>query len=156
MLCQITLSVLYHTRSCKLQILHNKLSSKLWGLYKSPYMWPWRAVCPCIKWTNKPKCFLNQWNHGFLADGLVISGRALQTLIVCCREDPVVLETGQSYERVQIQKWLKRNKTCPKTGIVLQSKALIPNCSLKTSIQEWNDKQSLAAVYSGFQARASI
>eukprot|EP00879_Flechtneria_rotunda_P027147 GHRR01029021.1.p1 GENE.GHRR01029021.1~~GHRR01029021.1.p1 ORF type:complete len:470 (+),score=118.57 GHRR01029021.1:109-1518(+) len=52
--------------------------------------------------------------------------------------NPVVLaETGQTYEAVNIQRWLESHNTCPVTNKVLKSKLLTPNYSLKTIIHEW-------------------
>lgn len=51
--------------------------------------------------------------------------------------DPVTVSTGQTYDRVSIQKWLKSgNFVCPKTGEKLRSTELVPNTSLKKLIQQ--------------------
>ncbi|KAG6401677.1 hypothetical protein SASPL_138541 [Salvia splendens] len=52
--------------------------------------------------------------------------------------DPVTVATGQTYDRVSIQKWLKSgNFVCPKTGERLASTELVPNTSLKKLIQQF-------------------
>lgn len=52
--------------------------------------------------------------------------------------DPVTVSTGQTYDRVSIQKWLKSgNLICPKTGGKLTSTELVPNTSLKKLIQQF-------------------
>ncbi|XP_057806260.1 U-box domain-containing protein 19-like [Salvia miltiorrhiza] len=52
--------------------------------------------------------------------------------------DPVTVATGQTYDRVSIQKWLKSgNFVCPKTGEKLTSTELVPNTSLKKLIQQF-------------------
>ncbi|KAH6797455.1 hypothetical protein C2S52_022009 [Perilla frutescens var. hirtella] len=52
--------------------------------------------------------------------------------------DPVTVSTGQTYDRVSIQKWLKSgNFVCPKTGEKLRSTELVPNTSLKKLIQQF-------------------
>ncbi|KAJ4702129.1 RING-type E3 ubiquitin transferase [Melia azedarach] len=56
--------------------------------------------------------------------------------------DPVTLETGQTYERKAIQEWLKRgNTTCPITRQPLSSNALPKtNYVLKRLITSWKDQ----------------
>lgn len=56
-----------------------------------------------------------------------------------------MLETGHSYERAKIEEWLERRRTCPKTGKQLRSVTLIPNYSLRSSIQDWQNAQAAAA-----------
>lgn len=52
-------------------------------------------------------------------------------------EDPVVCADGHSYERRCIQEWFTRgHKTSPKTNEPLQSTALIPNISLRNTIED--------------------
>ncbi|KAK6123364.1 hypothetical protein DH2020_042902 [Rehmannia glutinosa] len=52
--------------------------------------------------------------------------------------DPVTVSTGQTYDRVSIQKWLKSgNMICPKTGEKLTSTEMVPNTSLKKLIQQF-------------------
>ncbi|WJX94306.1 hypothetical protein P8452_75738 [Trifolium repens] len=52
--------------------------------------------------------------------------------------EPVTVSTGQTYDRVSIQKWLKSgNTTCPKTGKNLKNTELVPNTTLKKLIQQF-------------------
>lgn len=52
--------------------------------------------------------------------------------------DPVIIPTGQTYDRASIQKWLKSgNLSCPKTGEMLTSTELVPNTSLRNLIQQF-------------------
>ncbi|XP_022993475.1 uncharacterized protein LOC111489474 isoform X2 [Cucurbita maxima] len=52
--------------------------------------------------------------------------------------DPVIVSTGQTYERYNIQKWIDRgNTTCPKTQEQLQSLILTPNFAMRNLISEW-------------------
>lgn len=52
--------------------------------------------------------------------------------------DPVTVSTGQTYDRVSIQKWLKSgNLVCPKTGEKLTSIELVPNTNLKKLIHQF-------------------
>lgn len=53
-------------------------------------------------------------------------------------KDPVIVSTGQTYERLCIQKWLDAgHKTCPKTQQTLLHTALTPNYVLKSLIYLW-------------------
>ncbi|KAI3454520.1 hypothetical protein Pfo_011183 [Paulownia fortunei] len=52
--------------------------------------------------------------------------------------DPVTVSTGQTYDRVSIQKWLRSgNLLCPKTGEKLTSTEMVPNTSLRKLIQQF-------------------
>ncbi|KAK9048151.1 hypothetical protein SSX86_032885 [Deinandra increscens subsp. villosa] len=52
--------------------------------------------------------------------------------------DPVTVSTGQTYDRVSIQKWLKSgNLICPKTGEKLATAELVPNLNLRKVIQQY-------------------
>lgn len=58
-------------------------------------------------------------------------------------KDPVVVETGQTYERESIQQWLDSNhQTCPKTGQPLVHLSLAPNFALRQVIQQWCEKNN--------------
>ncbi|KAJ0540359.1 putative U box domain, armadillo-like helical, Zinc finger, RING/FYVE/PHD-type [Helianthus annuus] len=53
-------------------------------------------------------------------------------------KDPVIVSTGQTYERTCIEKWLEAgHKTCPKTQQNLTSTVLIPNYVLRSLIAQW-------------------
>ncbi|CAA0834929.1 U-box domain-containing protein 15 [Striga hermonthica] len=52
--------------------------------------------------------------------------------------DPVIVATGQTYERDRIQQWLDSNhRTCPKTGQILSHLSLTSNYALKNLILQW-------------------
>ncbi|XP_010547136.1 PREDICTED: U-box domain-containing protein 9-like [Tarenaya hassleriana] len=58
--------------------------------------------------------------------------------------DPVVLASGQTFDRPSIQKWLSSgNKTCPKTQQVLSHTALTPNVLIRELISKWCKKVGL-------------
>lgn len=57
-------------------------------------------------------------------------------------EDPVIIETGMTYEKSAIQEWFHKNNTCPLTGLEVKSKKLQVNHSLKSSIEDWKLKNS--------------
>ncbi|KAJ0021003.1 hypothetical protein Pint_32356 [Pistacia integerrima] len=53
-------------------------------------------------------------------------------------KDPVIVSTGQTYERSCIEKWLEAgHSTCPKTQQTLSSTALTPNYVLRSLIAQW-------------------
>ena len=53
--------------------------------------------------------------------------------------DPVSTSDGFTYERAAITEWLRTKDTSPKTGATLESKALIPNYSLRSVIRTFNE-----------------
>lgn len=58
--------------------------------------------------------------------------------------DPVVVATGQSYDRESINLWIESgHNTCPKTGQTLAHTNLIPNCALKNLIAIWCREQRI-------------
>lgn len=58
--------------------------------------------------------------------------------------DPVVLATGQTYDRPFIQKWLKSgNRTCPLTQQVLSHTILTPNLLIGEMISQWCKSRGL-------------
>ncbi|XP_057769122.1 U-box domain-containing protein 15-like isoform X2 [Salvia miltiorrhiza] len=57
--------------------------------------------------------------------------------------DPVIIATGQTYERDSIQKWLNSgHRTCPKTGQKLNHSTVAPNFALRNLIQQWCEKNN--------------
>lgn len=58
--------------------------------------------------------------------------------------DPVIVSTGQTYERASIQKWLDHGlNVCPKTHQVLTHKNLIPNYTVKALIANWCEEHKI-------------
>ncbi|XP_072968452.1 U-box domain-containing protein 15 [Typha angustifolia] len=58
--------------------------------------------------------------------------------------DPVIVATGQTYERRSIQKWLDAgHRTCPKTRQTLAHLSLAPNYALKNLIFQWCEKNKV-------------
>ncbi|KAL8143802.1 hypothetical protein V2J09_016834 [Rumex salicifolius] len=52
--------------------------------------------------------------------------------------DPVIVATGQTYDKPFIQKWLKAgNRTCPRTHQILSHTLLTPNYLIKDMISKW-------------------
>lgn len=53
-------------------------------------------------------------------------------------KDPVIVSTGQTYERSCIEKWLEAGHgTCPKTQQTLSNSSLTPNYVLRSLIAQW-------------------
>ncbi|KAL5205826.1 hypothetical protein ABZP36_034035 [Zizania latifolia] len=53
-------------------------------------------------------------------------------------KDPVIVSTGQTYERACIQKWIESgHHTCPTTQQRLSNTALTPNYALRSLIAQW-------------------
>lgn len=58
--------------------------------------------------------------------------------------DPVVVATGQTYDRVSIKLWMDAgHNTCPKTGQTLAHTDLIPNHALRNMIALWCREQRI-------------
>ncbi|OMP05903.1 Armadillo [Corchorus olitorius] len=58
--------------------------------------------------------------------------------------DPVILASGQTYDRPFIQKWLNAdNRTCPKTQQVLSHAFLTPNHLIREMILQWCKNQGI-------------
>jgi hypothetical protein len=56
-------------------------------------------------------------------------------------EDPVITMEGHSYERWAIERWLYDKQTSPITGLVLDDYNLINNYTLKSAMDDYNNKQ---------------
>ncbi|KAM0952731.1 putative U box domain, armadillo-like helical, Zinc finger, RING/FYVE/PHD-type [Dioscorea sansibarensis] len=58
--------------------------------------------------------------------------------------DPVIVSTGQTYERSSIQRWIDcGNQTCPKTQQKLQNLTLTPNYVLRSLIMQWSETHNV-------------
>ncbi|KAK6931005.1 Armadillo [Dillenia turbinata] len=58
--------------------------------------------------------------------------------------DPVIVSTGQTYERSYIQRWIDSgNATCPKTQQKLDNLTLTPNYVLRSLITQWCDRHKI-------------
>ncbi|XP_014496821.1 U-box domain-containing protein 15 [Vigna radiata var. radiata] len=69
---------------------------------------------------------------------LVIPHEFLCPITLEIMTDPVIIASGQTFERESIEKWFEANhKTCPKTRQPLQHMSLAPNCALRSLIEEW-------------------
>ncbi|CBI37127.3 unnamed protein product, partial [Vitis vinifera] len=58
--------------------------------------------------------------------------------------DPVIVASGQTYERSSIQKWLDQGlMICPKTRQTLAHANLIPNYTVKALIENWCEENNI-------------
>lgn len=63
--------------------------------------------------------------------------------------DPVETSSGHTFERSAIEKWLADGSNlCPLTGIPLESSTLRPNKTLRQSIEEWKDRNTMIMIAS--------
>ncbi|XP_068669731.1 U-box domain-containing protein 44-like [Aristolochia californica] len=63
--------------------------------------------------------------------------------------DPVETSSGQTFERDAIKKWLTDgHTTCPLTMIPLNRDILRPNITLRKSIEEWKDRNTMITIAS--------
>ncbi|XP_057954623.1 U-box domain-containing protein 17-like [Malania oleifera] len=79
----------------------------------------------------------------------VISQEIAETFVTipkdfCCpislelMRDPVIVSTGQTYDRISIVQWMEEgNYSCPKTGQALDNSRLVPNKALQSLISRW-------------------
>lgn len=52
--------------------------------------------------------------------------------------DPVIVSTGQTYDRASISRWMEEGHcSCPKTGQLLDHTRLVPNRALRNLIMQW-------------------
>ncbi|XWS71700.1 hypothetical protein CRYUN_Cryun03dG0161200 [Craigia yunnanensis] len=71
-------------------------------------------------------------------------------------KDPVIVSTGQTYERSCIEKWLEQGHgTCPKTQQTLSSHALTPNYVLRSLIAQWCEANGIEPPKSPSSSRPS-
>ncbi|MBA0724220.1 hypothetical protein Golax_020927 [Gossypium laxum] len=53
-------------------------------------------------------------------------------------KDPVIVSTGQTYDRSSIARWMEEGHcTCPKTGQMLDDTRIVPNRALRNLIMQW-------------------
>ncbi|KAL8088594.1 hypothetical protein AgCh_038394 [Apium graveolens] len=64
-------------------------------------------------------------------------------------EDPVETSSGQTFERKAIEEWLASGSNlCPMTNSVLETPLLRPNKTLRQSIEEWKDRNTMISIAS--------
>lgn len=77
-------------------------------------------------------------------DSVVIPDDFLCPISLELMRDPVIVATGQTYERSYIQRWIDcGNVTCPKTQQKLENTTLTPNYVLRSLITQWCAKHNV-------------
>ncbi|KAE8698986.1 U-box domain-containing protein 11 [Hibiscus syriacus] len=77
-------------------------------------------------------------------DTLVIPVDYLCPISLELMRDPVIVATGQTYERSYIQRWIDcGNVTCPKTQQKLKNLTLTPNYVLRNLISQWCTRHNI-------------
>lgn len=62
--------------------------------------------------------------------------------------DPVIIASGQTYERENIERWFsKGNDTCPRTQVKLQNFMITPNTCMQAVIYNWCRDHKLECTY---------
>nr|CAD1825276.1 unnamed protein product [Ananas comosus var. bracteatus] len=78
------------------------------------------------------------------SESLVIPADFLCPISLELMRDPVIVSTGQTYERSFIQRWIDcGNRTCPKTQQKLQNLTLTPNYVLRSLIMQWCEENGI-------------
>lgn len=91
---------------------------------------------------------LGRWKRRTTRKGLITQEIADTFITIpkdfCCSisldlmQDPVIVSTGQTYDRASILRWLEEGHcTCPKTGQMLIHTRLVPNRALRNLIFQW-------------------
>lgn len=62
--------------------------------------------------------------------------------------DPVETPSGHTFERCAIEKWLAEGNLCPMTSTPLNITMLRPNKTLRQSIEEWKDRNTMIIIAS--------
>ncbi|GAQ82728.1 U box domain containing protein [Klebsormidium nitens] len=53
-------------------------------------------------------------------------------------KDPVIIESGHTFERAAIERWFKKHNTCPITRVKLRRRTMIPNKAVKQYTDLYN------------------
>ncbi|KAE8680370.1 U-box domain-containing protein 15 [Hibiscus syriacus] len=78
------------------------------------------------------------------SQSLVIPHEFLCPITLEIMRDPVIVASGQTFERESIQKWFDSNhRTCPKTRQTLAHLSVAPNYALKNLIAQWCEKNMI-------------
>ena len=68
--------------------------------------------------------------------------------------DPVIVATGQTYDRTSITRWIRAgHSTCPKTGQKLAHKDLISNFAMRSLISQWCEENNVPFGDEGLRRR---
>lgn len=76
---------------------------------------------------------------------LIIPNDFLCPLCLEIMVDPVIVASGQTFERRSIEKWIDAgHRTCPKTGQPLEHLSLAPNYALRNLIKQWCERNKVS------------
>ncbi|KAK6259950.1 Armadillo - like 7 [Theobroma cacao] len=88
--------------------------------------------------------YLLKIEHFEPTTGVLIPPHFLCPLSLELMLDPVIVASGQTYDRASIQKWLDNGLTiCPKTHQTLTHTNLIPNYMVKAMVASWCEENNL-------------
>ncbi|KAF9596088.1 hypothetical protein IFM89_007141 [Coptis chinensis] len=77
-------------------------------------------------------------NQGLLMEAVALEKLSCKLSKMKMMERPIIVASGQTYERTYIRKWLDLGLTvCPKTRQTLSHTNLIPNYTVKALIANW-------------------
>ncbi|XP_048540778.1 U-box domain-containing protein 7-like [Triticum urartu] len=83
-----------------------------------------------------------------------LSGLATPPPELCCpismklMHDPVIIASGQTYERENIERWFSKGyDTCPRTQVNLENFTITPNTCMQAVIYNWCKEQKLECTY---------
>lgn len=89
-------------------------------------------------------CYTNESHVKLCSQSLVIPDEFRCPISLELMKDPVIICTGQTYDRSCIKKWLEAGHgTCPKTQQILSSPILIPNHALYGLISGWCEENGV-------------
>lgn len=78
------------------------------------------------------------------SDSIIVPADFVCSISLELMRDPVIVATGQTYERSCIQRWIDcGNITCPKTQQKLENLTLTPNYVLRSLITQWCSKHNI-------------
>ena len=69
-------------------------------------------------------------------------------------DDPVVAADGHTYNRADIEKWLKEHDTSPLNHEPLEHKMLVPNMAIRRQINAWREEHGLPPLIIGQPVKA--
>ncbi|CAI5483711.1 unnamed protein product [Closterium sp. Yama58-4] len=95
------------------------------------------------------------------SNGPTIPEEFMCPLSLTVMTDPVIIASGQTYERASIERWFAEGKrTCPKSGVRIDHTNFCPNFALKSMISDWmaqgSGSHSLAARPSTAPAKKTV
>uniref|UniRef100_A0A1D1Z3A9 RING-type E3 ubiquitin transferase n=1 Tax=Anthurium amnicola TaxID=1678845 RepID=A0A1D1Z3A9_9ARAE len=98
--------------------------------------------------TQISNCMTKQEHFGMI-NQLVVPPYFRCSLSLELMLDPVIVASGQTYERSFIQKWLDNGlRICPRSRQTLNHTNLVPNYTVKTLIANWCEENGIRIIHS--------